>query len=367
MKTKIILLSALIALGSCSGNKEAQLNKLKREQAKINDQISILEKEINPETDSLNDKSVLIVAQEMKRVPFNHFIEVQGKLDGDENTGIGPQMAGKVVAIYVVPGQKVSKGQILARLDDAVMQDQLKQMTTNLDLLTDLYEKQKNLWEQKVGSEVQYLTAKTNKESMENSIAALKNQIQMMSVISPIQGTVEDIAIKVGQVVSPGLPLIRVINFNRTKVVADLSESFAAKINTGDKVQIYFPDIDKELTGVVNFASRYINPVNRTFSVEAHINNPVPGLKANMVAILKINDYHNDNALSISVNLLNKDHQGDFVYIVKNSSCPVAKKVYVQTGQMYNGTMEITEGLNAGDKVISVGYQSIEDGTPVRF
>jgi len=357
-----------LAMVACSGNKQNQLNKLKKKQEKLTQQIQMLEAELSQQVDSsATSQPKMISVMEVQPSPFNHYIEVQGKLDGDENVGVAAQALGKIVEIYVRQGQNVSKGQILAKLDDAVLQQQLKQMETNLQMVTELYEKQKKLWEQNVGSEVQYLQAKTNKESLEKSVAALKDQIKMMTITSPVNGTVEDLSIRIGQVVSPGVPLIRVVNFSKLKVVADVSETYSNKVNPGDRAKVYFPDLQTEIETKISFVSRYINPVNRTFTVEASVEKPVPGLKANMVAVLKINDYSNPKALVLSSNLINKDQKGNYVYIVTTNSSPKAKKVYVQTGVSYNGMIEITGGIEPGSKVITAGYQNLREGDPVQY
>ncbi len=368
MKTKIFIAFMALAMVACSGNKQNQLNKLKKKQEKLTQQIQMLEAELSQQVDSsATSQPKMISVMEVQPSPFNHYIEVQGKLDGDENVGVAAQALGKIVEIYVRQGQNVSKGQILAKLDDAVLQQQLKQMETNLQMVTELYEKQKKLWEQNVGSEVQYLQAKTNKESLEKSVAALKDQIKMMTITSPVNGTVEDLSIRIGQVVSPGVPLIRVVNFSKLKVVADVSETYSNKVNPGDRAKVYFPDLQTEIETKISFVSRYINPVNRTFTVEASVEKPVPGLKANMVAVLKINDYSNPKALVLSSNLINKDQKGNYVYIVTTNSSPKAKKVYVQTGVSYNGMIEITGGIEPGSKVITAGYQNLREGDPVQY
>ncbi|MGB9746231.1 MAG: efflux RND transporter periplasmic adaptor subunit [Bacteroidales bacterium] len=368
MKTKILVAFLALSIVACSGNKQSQLNKLKQKQEKLTQKIQKLEAELSSQADTAATiQPKLVRVMEIQPAPFNHFIEVQGKLDGDENVGVAAQALGKIVEIYVTQGQNVSKGQTLAKLDDAVLQQQLKQMETNLQLVTELYEKQKKLWEQNVGSEVQYLQAKTNKESLEKSIAALKDQIKMMTISSPVNGTVEEISVRIGQVVSPGVPLIRVVNFSKLKVVADVSETYSNKVNPGDKAKVYFPDLNTELETRISFVSRYINPVNRTFTVESSIGKPIPGLKANMVAVLKINDYFNPKALILSSNLINKDQNGNYIYVVAASSAPKARKIYVQTGMTYNGMMEITGGIEPGSKVITVGYQNLRDGDPVQY
>ncbi len=367
MKINWILLSLLVAVFACSSNKQNDLDKLKKEQTALAQKIKKLESEDTTADPPSENKSVLVVASEIKPQAFNHYIEVQAKLDGDDNVGISPQAPGKLEKILVTVGQTVKKGQLLASLDDAVLQQQLKQMETNLGFLTDVYNKQKRLWDQNVGSEVQYLSAKNNKESMEHQIATLKNQIATMHVTSPIDGTIEDISVKEGQVVSPGLPIIRVVNFSKLKVVADLSEAYSNKVNVGDNVRIFFPDLNKEVDAKVSFASRYINPVNRSFSVEADLTSPIPNLKVNMVAVMRINDYSNPEAIVLPVNLIQSDRDQQVVYVVENNPGNKAQRVVVTPGISYDGMIEIKNGLTPGEKVITVGYQGLEDGQSIRF
>jgi membrane fusion protein, multidrug efflux system len=367
MKSRLFLLSTFVIIASCSSDKQAELTKLRKQQTAISEKISKLQAELSP-ADSASEKNTkLVVVKELNPSPFNHYIEVQGRLDGDENVGVSALSGGKIETIYVSVGQAVTKGQVLARIDDAVLQQQLRQMKTNLALLTDIFEKQKNLWDQKVGSEVEFLRAKNGKENMEQQIAVLEDQARSIQLISPINGNVEDIAVKAGQVVAPGIAVIRVVNFSKIKVVADLAEAYSAKINDGDKVLIFFPDINKDINATVTHSSRFINQVTRSFSVEARINNSIPGLKANMVAVLKINDYSNPKAISVPVNLIQKDQYGEFILIAKTGSPLAAKKIMVKTGQIYNGMVEITSGLNPGDKIITIGYQDLEDGDLLRF
>ncbi len=368
MKIQFILLSFLVLAASCSSDKQAELNKLRKEQSTIAEKIKSLESDTSIVKDPVdNSKIQLVIAKEIEPTPFKHYIEVQAHLDGDENVGVSAQGGGKILKIYAVVGENVKKGQLLARLDDAVLQQQLKQMETNLSFLTDVYNKQKALWDQNVGSEVQYLTAKNNKESMQQQIATLKNQIDLKHITSPIDGAIEDIAVKEGQVVSPGLPIIRVVNFNKLKVVADISEAYSSKVTPGVNVRIYFPDLNKEVDAKVSFASRYINPVNRSFSVEARLSNPIPGLKVNMVAVMKINDYSSSDALVIPVSLIQSDRDEQVVYIAETNSSPKAHRVVVTPGVSYDGMVEITSGLKPGDKIITVGYQGLEDGQTIRF
>lgn len=370
MKTKVLSILIVLIIASCAGNKQAEVDKLKKQQQAISVKIKSLEKSMNSKEDSLEiDRNATLVAvSKLEPSTFNHYIEVFGKLDGDQNIGVGAKMSGTVEEIYIKVGDKVTKDQVLVKMENQVLRKSLQEMESSLKLVIDLYNKQKALWEQKVGSEVQYIQAKSNKEGMEARYASMKEQLDMSLIKSPINGSVEELNVKIGQTLMPGVSVIRVVNFSSVKVVADLAESYATHVNVGDNVLIYFPDLKIEAPASINFSSRYINPTNRTFSVEAHLTKEIPYLKANMVVLLKINDYKADNALSIPVDLIQNDQKGTYVFLAqKNSPKTVARKVAVQTGQSYAGTTEILKGLKAGDSLITIGYQDLEDGEAIRF
>lgn len=190
----------------------------------------------------------------------------------------------------------------------------------------------------------------------------------MMQIKSPISGTIEDLSIKIGQSASPQFPACRVVNFGQIKVVTDVAEAYASKIKVGDNIDVYLPDIDKTLKANVNFASNFINQVNRTFRVEAMLRESDPGMKANMIVVLKINDYKKENAIILPVNYVQKDQNSNFVYVARQNGDELkAVKQVVITGQIYNGMAEITSGLNVGDKLITLGYLEVEDGENVRL
>ncbi len=371
MKTKVLpLIILLVIAASCTSNKQAQLDKLKKEQKAISDQISTIEKKLMASGDSSNRdmNATLVAVAPLQSSTFNHYIEVFGKLDGDQNIGVGAKMAGTVEEILVKVGDKVSKDQVLVKLENQVLRKSLMEMESSLKLVTDLYNKQKALWEQKVGSEVQYIQAKSNKEGMEARYASMKEQLDMSLIKSPITGSLEEMNVKIGQTLMPGAAVIRVVNFTSVKVVADLAESYATHVNVGDKVLIYFPDLKVEAPASINFSSRYINPVNRTFSVEAHLMKELPHLKANMVVVLKINDYRAEHSVAIPVDLIQTDQSGSFVFLAqKNSPKSVARKTNIKTGQSYAGVTEIVSGLKPGDSLITIGYQDLQDGEAIRF
>jgi RND family efflux transporter MFP subunit len=382
MKKNILIIVLAVILASCTskgGDKEnnakieatkAKLEKLQTQRNTLDNEIAALEEELSKAGVVAKVSEVNIKVIEIQPGEFKNYIEVQGKVDGEENTEVVSQSPGVVTAIFVKEGDRVRKGQILAELDSKVMLQNMEQLKTQLQFATNLYNKQKNLWDKNIGSEVQYLTAKNNKESLENNIATLKDQIALTRFTSTINGTVEAIPFKVGQMVSPGMPggSIRVVNMSGIKVQADIAEAYAARVKTGNDVIISFPDFGKEFTSKVSFASRYIDPVNRAFRVESKLSSGDMEFRANMIAHLKINDYTNKQAMVIPVNLIQKTMDGQFVMIaVAKGEGFVAAKRDVVVGATYNGNAEVTSGLTAGDKVITAGYSGLKEGAVLKF
>ncbi|MEJ5265873.1 MAG: efflux RND transporter periplasmic adaptor subunit [Bacteroidales bacterium] len=364
----IALMALLIACGKT--DKQAELAKLRKQQAELAEKIKQLETQIAADTTiKKTPKGTRVVVSEIKPTSFFHSIEVQGKVDGDNSVNVFCEGAGGIVEeIYVTEGQYVKKGQVLAKLDDAIYQTQLKTALSSLEYVTTLYNKQKALWEQKIGSEVQYLNLKNQKESLEGQVATLKEQISKCRIASPIAGTVEDIPIKKGQMISPAVVSFRVIDLSSLKIVADVSESYSTRIKVGDKVTVFLPDLNKEITGKVDFCSRYINPVNRTFNVTLRIPSNDPAIKANMIAVLRIVDYQNPNAIVVPVNVVQTDQKGKYILVAERiDDSYVARKKYVEPGETYKGITEIRSGLKEGDKVITIGFQELEEGQYVNF
>lgn len=371
IKLSIATLVVLVLAFSCSSDKQAQLAKLKQEQINITDKIKTLETEIKAgNKDQINPEDFKFIGvTDVKTSEFNHFIKVQGKLDGDLNAGVFAEAPGTISAKYADVGQHVVKGQVLAQIDDQQYKSQLEGLETQYKFASDMFDKQKRLWDQKIGSEVQYLQSKTTKESLERQIASLKQQTDKFKIKSPIEGTIEECNIKVGGVVSPDprLAAYRVVEFKNLKVIAEVSEAYSSKVQIGDKLIVSFPDVNKQLETEVTFVSKYINAVNRTFLIETKVSN-VPDLKANMIAIIQINDYHSDKSVLIPMNIIQTDLSGSYVYVTRpKDKYSVAVKQPVVIGSSYNGVAEIVTGLVAGDKVISVGFQELIDGEYVRF
>jgi RND family efflux transporter MFP subunit len=372
IKLSITGIVVLFILFSCSNNKQAQLSKLKQQQTAINDKIRSLEGEISTgKKDSLNPgKFKFVGLKDVNSNTFDHYIRVQGKVDGDQNAAVFADAPGTVSSKFADVGQKVVKGQVLAQIDDQMYKSQMQGLETQYKFASDMFDKQKRLWDQKIGSEVQYLQSKTTKESLEKQISSLKQQIDKFKIKSPIDGTIEECNIKVGGVVSPDprLAAYRVVAFKNLKVSAEVSEAYSAKVKVGDKLIVLFPDINKQFETKVDFVSKYINPVNRTFIIETKLLDDFNDLKANMIAIIQINDYHTDNAIQVPMNVIQTDLNGSYVYVVRSKDkYNAAFKQPVTLGISYNGVAEILKGLAVGDKVISVGYQELVDGEYIRF
>lgn len=372
MKSIFYTLAITATLLSCSNptDKKGKLEQLKVQHDQLATEIAKLEAEINPGGKSSEIKAATVRVEPVLSCVFNHYVEVQGVVDGDQNVAVSPQMNGIVTAVYVTEGSNVKKGQVLAELDAVVLKQSLDELKTQLSLVSNLFEKQKALWEKNIGSEVQFLQAKTNKEALENKIKTLQGQIDMAKVISPISGTVESVPLKVGQMASPGIPTsaIRVINMSSAKIKADVSENFASRIQNGNVALVRFPDLGKEIETKLSFTSRFIDPTNRTFQVECKIHSGEVQLRANMIAYVKIKDYTNEKAFCIPVNYVQSNKDGKFIYVaIQKDNQWVASRRMVQPGMDYNGVVEILAGIAEGDKVITSGYQGVNEGAQIIF
>lgn len=372
MRKTLLYLTIILFLASCGAkktdDKQAELDKLKKEHADITEKIKNLEKEIaEADTTKKGPKAELVVVTELATQPFVHYIEVQGKIDAEENVTVTPQMPGVINAIYVSVGQSVSKGQVLASTDNDAMQKNVETLEAQLAFAKDVYYKQKALWDQKIGSEIQYLSAKNNVETLENSIAAAKEQLAMSKMTSPINGIVDAVDIKIGQIGSPGFQGIRVVNMNTLKAKGEVSESHSAIVSAGDNAKIMITDQHKELDAKVTFASKVINSQSRTFTVEAKLPSD-PLLKPNMIAVMRIADYESPNAIVVDLNMIQKSSDADFVYVAgEENGKKVAMRKTVTVGKIYGGMAEITSGLVKGDKIISTGYQNVIAGQEIHY
>jgi RND family efflux transporter MFP subunit len=360
---KIIIASVVLFLAACGNDpkdKKAELAKLKKEQTDLSTKIAKLEQEIGAKQEEII-KQVAVL--EVQTSTFKNFIQIQGKVDAEENLQVSPQAPGVLTDVFVSIGQNVSKGQVLAQIDDAVLRQNIAQVQTQLDLANILFKRQKNLWDQKIGTEIQYLNAKTQKESLERQISVIKQQASMYKIKSPISGTIDQMDYKIGQAVQPGAPGIRVVNASNLKAKALVSETYAGRINQGDEVLVIIPDAADSVKTKISFAAKIIDPMSRSFSVEVKL----PSKKTyrpNMLSILKIVDYVKENAIVIPIKAIQKSENGDYLMLDENGR---AKKVSITIGNIYNGNAEILTGVKKGDRVIMTGLNGLNDGDAVKL
>lgn len=365
--------ACILGLASCGGgnDKEAQLQELKEQQASLQEQIEELEAELKAEGKSVaaQQKTVPVSVTALEQDTFRHYLEVQGRVDFTQNVMVSAKVPGVLTSMRVERGDRVSKGQTMATIDAQVLEQSIAEVKTRLDLANIAFEKQQNLWNQKIGTEMQYLTAKNNKEALERNLATLQQQRDQYNIKAPISGVVDEVKPNAGEAVSQGVGIIRVVNLQDGKIVAEVSEAYQSKISKGDKAEVYFPDLKKEVTTNVEVVSNFIDPTSRTFTVELRLQNGSDiTLRPNMVAVVRIQDYENKGVVTLPVNLVQKDEKSSYVYVAqKKGNAYVATRKEIETGMNYGGTVEVLSGLAANDKVITAGYQSVNEGQPVVF
>jgi membrane fusion protein (multidrug efflux system) len=368
--TSAVVLVALLA--SCSSkpeSKTAQLDTLKKEQAELSQKIEALEKEIakeNPDAaPKLKMKEVNVTALAAR--PFDHYVQTQGTIVSIDNIQMSAKSAGVVTHVFAREGETISQGQILAQIDNSLIARGIDELKSNLELANTVYERQKNLWAQKIGTEIQYLQAKNNKESLERRLATLQEQNDMTKIKAPISGTVETVNIKVGENVAPGVPTFRVINTNDLKASAKVSEAYITTIHQGDKVSVSFPDLDKNINARVTFVGRNIDALTRSFPVEVKLPSS-SFLRPNMTTVLRVIFHTESAALCVPVNVVQDINGEKVVYVAESDGKNlVARRKVVEVAGVYGNLAQINAGLKSGDKVITVGYQGLNDGELVKL
>ena len=349
-----------------SGDKMAQLADLKKQQMELNSKVSTLEKELMKNDTTKKVKVNFVQVTAATPSVFNHFIELQGAVVADDEYFLNAKVPGALKSVNVRVGSRVSAGQVVAEIDDDIMQNQMDELMKRYELAKDVYEKQASLWKQNIGSEVQYLSAKNNKESLEKSMATLNKGREFYKVVAPVSGVVDEIlTLKMGQVVAPGVPLAKIVNFSKLKLRTDVPESYAGRIRAGNSVVINFPDLKKEVTSKISYIGNAVNPMNRTFKVEIPLKANEANVIPNMAGIMKIADYSNPNAFIISINIIKKDLDGSDFVLLENAGKAV--KVRVKVGQYNGDSAEILSGLKAGDKLITTGFEDLSEGDAVKF
>ena len=313
----------------------------------------------------------LITSFTVKDTVFNHYVDIQGDVDTKENLIIYPEFSGMLTNVYVKEGQPVSKGQLLARIDDGGLSSQLAQMQTQYQLAKTTFERQKRLWDQKIGSEIQYLQAKASMEGLKSSVNQMQAQVAKTTVRAPFSGTIEEVISDQGQVVSPGgSQLMRIVSLKNMYVKASIPENYIGTIRQGTTVNVEFPSLGQAIEGKIRQVSNFINPNNRTFEVEIAIPNKEQIIKPNLIANLEINDYSNDHAIIIPDNVIQENAKGEkFVYIISSIENSEAKvmKTKIETGKSYGGFIEVLNGLEAGQAIVKDGAITMRDGLNVKI
>lgn len=372
MKSRILAAIALVLVAyACTDNKAsdkaAQLEELRKQQATLTLEIKKLEAELQA-TGEIKVASKAVLVTEIKPAEFKSYIDVQGRVDARENVDVSAKSPGIIKTINVKVGQTVSKDQVLAELDNDPIKKSIDELKSQLAFVTTIFKKRESLWKQKIGSEMEYLAAKNDKESLELKLAILNEQLDMTRIKAPITGVVDDVNIKVGQAVQPGLPAFKVVNYNDLRVVAELAESHISKVKQGDKVKLYFKDLNKEVDAVVSFTAKTINQVNRTFRVEIQLGANNRDYYPNMITLVRINDYTNPSALVIPVNLIQRSELGTFVFVASSKDKQkIAEKRNITTGKSYGAHIEVLSGLNEGESVITTGYTDLNEGQIISF
>ena len=313
----------------------------------------------------------LITTFTAKQEVFKHILEIQGNVTTKNLLVITPEFNGILSRVYVKEGQYVNKGQILAKIDDGGLSQQLAQLQIQADLAKTTFERQKRLWEQNIGSEIQYLQSKSSYESQQEAVNQLKQQIEKTLVKAPFSGTIDDVITEQGSVVAAGQsPLMRLVNLNDMYIETNVPESYISNVTKGKNVVVEFPILGQTLETKVRQASHFINPDNRTFKIEVGIPNKNKTIKPNLTAKLKINDYTNPEAILVPQSIISENANGDqYVYTIKDKNGNnegVATKVFVKTGRTQGDVIEVLEGINNGTEIIKEGARSVKDGQIVK-
>ena len=369
LKTKLtsILLCLVLSCDNYS-NKASTVQELeisKKTLIRQIDSLGILLKEIEQNISKLdtNKRLLMVTALSTKKKKFEHYIDVQGIVESDESVELFPEQGGTVSNIYVKEGQRVKRGQTLIQIDDSLIKSTIAETQTQLDLATTTFKRQKRLWNQNIGSEIQYLQAKAKKEGLENKIKSLKVQAQKLKIVAPFTGTVDEVFNKIGGLAAPLFPSVRVVNLDRIHIESEITETYLKSIDTGTKVELFFPSLGNKIKAKINQVGNFINPDNRSFKIRINIKNKDNELKPNLLADLKINDFE-ETGIVIPSKLIQKDRLGNsFVYTLQKVKDNYnVEKSYIKEKMTYNNESFISEGLNEDVLVVDKGSRLIKEG-----
>jgi len=374
MRSTLLLTAITLLLFACGSDldKQAELKNLEQQRDKLSKQIEKLRAELSAESAKNVEIKKVVEIRQINASPFRHYVKIQGMVESDNNILIPAQASGIVKRIYVKEGQQVQKGRLLAELDGAIYESQIKELKTSLELATTLFTRQERLWNKKIGSEVQYLQAKVNKEGLEQRLATVTEQYRMTKISAPIDGSVDQILIKENEAAAAGMGTIRIVKQSALKITAKLSEVYQGRIHEGDSVGVEVPILNNTFTSIVSAVSQVIDPNSRTFIVEITVPKSQDNLKPNMLVRLSINDYSNANALTIPLKALQRTADASFLFVAKQAAgaeddIRIAEKRFVKGGMYYENRLEITSGLTDGEFVIVNGFSDLANEEKVRL
>lgn len=346
--------------------KRAELEELKNQSNELNTSIALLEEELmkmDPEFASQNQKSILITTTNAKKGEFDHYVEVTGSVLSKKNVVISSETSGRILEIPVLEGMRVAKGTVLAKIDAETIERSIDELENSLELATTLFEKQERLWNQQIGTEVQYLEAKNRKEGLERNLASARTNLDKAIIRAPFTGTIEEVQVRLGELVQPGMGMFQFVGESDLFIEADISESYIGVLSKGDSVEVSFPSINKELQTKVSSVGAIINPNNRTFKVEVFLPN-IDLVKPNMISVLKILDYQSADAVIVPSYLILSDNRGDYVFTVENGK---AIKKYVERGKTFDKETEILTGLTGSEVLVDKGFREVGDNFNVNI
>lgn len=386
MEKILSILTITFLLASCGGDKKEasveeiiatqDLNQLRAKKDEITNkqiefaaQLKMLEEEIS-KLDTIK-RMPLITTFKAEEVTFTHYLELQGNVDTKNLLTITPEFNGILTNIYVKEGQYVSKGQMLAKIDDGGLSQQLAQIEIQADLAKTTFERQKRLWEQKIGSEIQYLQAKSNFEAQSKAVGQLKKQIAKTVVRAPFTGTIDEVITERGNVVAAGqTALMRLVNLSNMYIETNVPETHIKSVTKNKNVIVELPILGKTINTKIRQVGSFINPANRTFKIEVSIPNKDKSIKPNLTAKLKINDYSNPNAILIPQSIISENANGEqYIYIVKNRNDNIGttERVIIKTGKTQDDIIEVLDGVSSGDEIIKEGARSVKEGQKVEI
>ncbi len=380
MKKIFLLLTIAILSISCGGDSKSvesiiethnlekireKRNEIVSEQLEINNRLKQIDEAIT-RLDTVK-KMPLVTAFQVKHNEFTHYLELQGNVATKKNIILYPEFSGLLTSINVIEGQKVSKGQLLATIDDGGMSQQLAQMEVQYNFAKTTFERQQRLWDQKIGSEIEYLQAKATYEGQENAVNQMRSQLAKTSIRAPFSGIIDDIITEQGTVVGAGQSqIIRLVNLDKMFIEAEIPESYLNSITKGKTVEVYFPILGKTFSTKISQVSNYINPSNRTFKITINIPNKEKSIKPNLTAKIKINDYSSTEAILIPQSIISENALGEqYIFTAtktSNDDEAIAKKVFVKTGRTQGDFVEIIEGISNDDIIVKEGARNVKDG-----